>query len=41
MKKILFIAVLMIMSISTVLATEKADTLKVDNPKVASSIIMD
>ena len=33
MKKILFIAVLMIMSISTVLATEKADTLKVDNTK--------
>ena len=38
MKKILFIAVLMIMSISTVSATEKADTLKADNTKVEKVI---
>ena len=38
MKKILFIAVLMIMNISTVSATEKADTLKVDNTKIEKVI---
>ena len=38
MKKILFIAALMIMSISTVSVIEKADTLKADNTKVEKVI---